>query len=605
MSRMVRSARASRTLRMLGLVAGVTLGAAIVTTPAAQAATGGVTALTVPGNTVGALPHDKLPAGSVLATKPLPSLGAHGPAFAARSGATPNIVGGTTANSSDFPSVVGIITDFLGLDDQGNVQQFEAFCTGTVIAANKVLTAGHCDTNLPRGTTRVIAGRNDLINDTNGFVDGVTSTWTDQNFNLGALNNGSTDVPVDDAAVLTLSTPLPVAYPAIQLTAQGSPAFAAGTNATIVGYGVTSPNSDPNDPGVLHQATVPIQSDATCAAAMPGYQTGRMMCAGLSTGGVDTCHGDSGGPILVNGVEAGITDWGSDPCAMAGHYGVYERLSNYNTAITADLTRPALINPDWTGDGHSDLLVRDSSGTLKDYFGSGFADDGFGGFGGWQQIGGGWNIYSKLFRVTNWNGDGRESVMAMTPNGVLNQYLSDGKGGFLTGAAIQVGVGFNMFRDIMVVNNWTGDGHEDLIGLTPAGALRLYESDGKGGWVNGNGVQIGVGFNMFDTILTPGTWMGDGHQALIGRTPAGALRLYESDGNGGWVNGNGVQIGAGWNEFTKFFSPGDWNGDNMVDLIGVTSGGAMLLYTTDGHGNWIDGSGKLINSGWQTATAIF
>jgi hypothetical protein len=593
-----------RRLRAVGLVVGVAMGAAAMMSPVAQAQSGGATALPVPGNTAGALPHDKLPAGAVPATRALPKVGARGATFAARAAVTPNIVGGTLANSADFPSVVGIVTQFLGVDQSGNVVFFDAFCTGTVISPTKVLTAGHCATDLPDGTTEVIAGRNDLINDiTVGFVDGVGSTWTDPTFNLGALNAGTADVPIDDVAVLTLTQPLPSAYPAITLTGQNdSSPYAAGTNATIVGYGITTAGA--SDVGVLRQATVPIQSDATCAV-MTGYQANRMTCAGFPAGGIDTCNGDSGGPLLVNNVEAGITDWGAVNCAAAGTFGVYERLSNYNQAITADLTRPALVNQDWTGDGHSDLLARNSAGGLFDYFGSGFADDGFGGFGGFAQIGSGWNIYSKLFRVTNWNGDGTESIMAETPNGTLFQYLSDGQGDFTTGAAIQVGTGFNIFSDIMVVNNWTGDGHEDLIGRTPAGALRLYESDGHGGWVNGNGVQIGTGFNAFDIIITPGSWTGDGNQTLIGRTPGGALRLYESDGHGGWVNGNGVQIGSGFNAFSRFFSPGDWNGDDMVDLIGVTPGGAMVMYTTDGHGNWITGVGQTINGGWQGMTAIF
>jgi len=577
--------------------------------PVAQATSGAVITRPVPGNNAGVLPHGKLPPNAVRATGPLPKVGAYGAPFSARSAttATPNIVGGTTANSADFPSVVGIVTSFLAPDpnNPGGLAFFNAFCTGTVISPTKVLTAGHCDTNLPDGFTRVFAGRNDLGDNSSGFVDGVSTTWTDPTFNLRQLNAGTQNIPTDDVAVLTLTQPLPAAYPPIALTAQGDQAaYAAGTSATIVGYGITSTGS--SDVGVLHQASVPMQSDGTCATAMPGFLSSSMTCAGQPTGGVDTCNGDSGGPLLVAGVEAGITDWGSANCAAAGTFGVYERLSNYSGVVQGAMAQPAVVNQDWTGDGHSDLLARDSAGNLLDYFGSGFANDGFGGFGGFVEIGTGWNSYSKLFRVTNWNGDGTQSVMAETPDGTLFQYLSDGEGDFTASPRIQVGTGFNIFSDIMVVNNWTGDGHEDLIGRTSAGVLRLYESDGHGGWVNPNGVQIGVGFNIFNTILTPGPWAGDGHQALIGRTSAGALRLYESDGQGGWINPNGVQIGQGWNIFSRIFSPGDWSGDGLYDLIGVTPSGQMFQYTTDGHANFTAGGvGTQIGQGWQSLTPIF
>src|SRR5262249_5785169 len=124
---------------------------------------------------------------------------------------------------------------------------------------------------------------------------------------------------------------------------------------------------------------------------------------------------------------------------------------------------------------------------------------------------------------------------------------------------------------------------------------------------NGIGIKIGTGWNVFNTILTPGTWTGQGHQALIGRTTTGDLLLYESDGQGGWLhNGVGIKIGTGWNTFSIFMSPGDWNGDNMVDVIGITPAGVMKLYETDAHGNWLNGGvGQQIGSGWNTFNAVF
>jgi hypothetical protein len=209
--------------------------------------------------------------------------------------------------------------------------------------------------------------------------------------------------------------------------------------------------------------------------------------------------------------------------------------------------------------------------------------------------------------VKNWNGDGTESIFVRDGNGDLFQYRSDGDGNFVTGSGERVGNGWNTFNDIVVTSNWTNNGRPNLLGRTPNGDLYLYTSNGSGGWMNnGTGIKIGNGWNIFDTILTPGPWLGDGRQALIGRTPAGQLRLYQSNGLGGWVNGSGTQIGTGWNAFTRFMSPGDLNGDDMVDMIGVNAAGQLYLYPSDGRGTWLNsGFGILIGTGWNGFTAIF
>jgi secreted trypsin-like serine protease len=599
---------------------------AVVATGALVAMSGG-TAMAAPRIAPAArqsvVPLDKLPKNAVPYHGSLPKVGATGTAFPAGTssgGATTRVVGGSPANAADYPYIAGIQTYFLAEDSSGTISEYVATCTGTVISSTQVLTAGHCDTDLPFGTTFVILGRDTLSDTSSGYVGRVQSTWTDQNFNLAALNNvnGTVNVPTDDVAVLTLEAPVPSAYTPVTLTAQGdSTPYTAGTSATIVGYGETTAENS-NTVGTLYQATVQIQSDTTCAGAMgtaegynPGYEAASMTCAGNPPSfGVDSCNGDSGGPLLVSGDEAGITDWGSASCGAVGTYGVYERLSYYNSLITGAEANPSIINLDFTGDGHSGLMTVDGSGTLWYYAGSGFLNDGFNGFAGWLPIGSGWGGFKKVFRVTNFNGDDTESIMAVTSNGNLDEWNTDGDGDFLNnGAATLIGTGWTEFSDIMVVNNWTGDGNADLLGRTPSGNLYLYEHTATGWANNGIGQLIGTGWNEFNTVITPGDWEGNGDEALIGRTPNGNLYLYQSTETAkpGWQNGGiGQQIGTGWNVFSAFLSPGDFNGDGLIDMMGITPGGALDLYETDGHGNWLNGgAGIQIGTGWNAFKAVF
>jgi trypsin len=590
---------------MLGVAANIVVGAMLAAAPGAYAsgqATGTPSVPSLPGGghliKAAALPHRNLPPNARLATHPLPKVGRRGPLFqpVPTSGSSSRIVNGTLANSADYPSVVGIESLFLVQDDQGNEQPYIGYCSGTVLSPTKILTAAHCTADLRFGYTVVIAGRSQLDTDTGGTVVAVSATMIPSGFNLAQMEEG-TQVPHNDVAVLTLKTALPGAYPPVTLPAQGAPAPQAGTG-TIIGYGITQ--SGVFDPGTLRTADVPVQDNATCSAAYPGDFASGMICAGQPPTGADTCGGDSGGPLMLSGQEVGITDWGQVPCGSS--YGVYTQASAYVDTITADVNRTAPVNLDWSGDGHSDLIGRDSAGNLYLYSGTGYAE-GFPAIDGKDFFNAGWGGYSKLFRVTNWNGDGGESIMAETPDGYLYRYDEAPDGSIAP--RVLIGNGWNAFADIMVTNNWTGDGHPNLMGRTKAGDLVLYTSDGHGGWLNPMGTLIGNGWNGFDTVTTPGDWYGNGHQSLIGRTPHGELVIYNSDGAGGWTNPTGTLIGTGWNGFRLFMSPGDFNGDDMVDIIGVTPGGSMYLYTTDGHGNWQTGIGVPIGAGWQYYNQIF
>lgn len=71
-----------------------------------------------------------------------------------------------------------------------------------------------------------------------------------------------------------------------------------GTHCTIIGWGKRY-NSAESGTNILHEAQVPIKSTSDCEKVYNDYTiTNNMFCAGVKRGRIDTCAGDSGGPLL-------------------------------------------------------------------------------------------------------------------------------------------------------------------------------------------------------------------------------------------------------------------------------------------------------------------
>jgi len=132
-----------------------------------------------------------------------------------------------------------------------------------------------------------------------------------------------------DFAVITLAQPVPQSA-VIGMAAAGDRAYAAGTPATVYGWGDITGGGD--YARSLRAAQVHVMSDTRCREAYPGtaegtYLADSMLCAGEERGGRDSCQGDSGGPLVAQGKLVGLVSWGNG-CGRAGWPGVYTRVSD-------------------------------------------------------------------------------------------------------------------------------------------------------------------------------------------------------------------------------------------------------------------------------------
>ena len=196
------------------------------------------------------------------------------------------IIGGTTAHSGIFPSLAYVI------DIQGS---YAYQCSGTVVAPNLVLTAGHCVENTKTGARFKPSGYRIVTGAVDPLAAGATVSRV-----LGVIvyPHFARKLDQGDAALLVLANPV-TAPPIALATSSEMKRLKAGLPATMAGWGLTSfAQRLPTE--TLQSADTVVQGRKWCAANAPPFSAKGEIC-GISPPSYTTgvCSGDSGGPLLA------------------------------------------------------------------------------------------------------------------------------------------------------------------------------------------------------------------------------------------------------------------------------------------------------------------
>jgi secreted trypsin-like serine protease len=209
------------------------------------------------------------------------------------------IVGGTLVPPGKWPDAVAV------MGQQGS-------CTGTLIAPDVVLTAGHCADAAP---SEVIANTTDY--EASGGVRARVQSVT-------AYPNWENTF---DVAVVKLATPITGVTPRPVGTSCTFQGFTTNTQVQLVGFGLIDANGAIENTK-LREVRVPV-TDPTCSGGngcVPGAAPAGEFVAGGN--GIDSCNGDSGGPVyldtprgtmVIAAVSRGVES-ASTPCGEGGIY---------------------------------------------------------------------------------------------------------------------------------------------------------------------------------------------------------------------------------------------------------------------------------------------
>ena len=234
--------------------------------------------------------------------------------------------------------------------------RFSTNCGGVLISSRYVLTAAHCASKLSLNTFTIrnaILGEYNTQTDPDCIPDGEYSE---------ICNDKMVRIPIEEAipheqynpsrngqrfdiALLRLSRPVkfsdyikPICLPESNRL---------NKNMVVSGWGSTEYNQDSN---IKLKAILPLVDIEYCTRIYRQKQVQLgfgQFCAG-GEAGIDSCRGDSGGPLMqieprANSRESrtwvvvGIVSFGPTPCGRENWPGVYSKVSDYKSWILSHI----------------------------------------------------------------------------------------------------------------------------------------------------------------------------------------------------------------------------------------------------------------------------
>ncbi|KAG5684327.1 hypothetical protein PVAND_013562 [Polypedilum vanderplanki] len=234
------------------------------------------------------------------------------------------IINGTTIKPSDAPYQAVLLYPNVSV----------AWCGGSFLSEKFVISAAHCTFGREHSKFKISGG---------GYWFEPYST----KFNVEKIVNHekyNDSMTYNDITIFILKTikNFPERITFVKLVKKNYEPK-NGELMMITGYGKTEKLLDNNK--VLKRAFVPIYNHQKCVKdynriLIAGEVTKNMICAGYEKGEIDSCFGDSGGPLLHADTKelVGITSWGG---ICGGRYqpGVYTKVSKYINWIEDVMTK--------------------------------------------------------------------------------------------------------------------------------------------------------------------------------------------------------------------------------------------------------------------------
>jgi len=257
------------------------------------------------------------------------------------------IAGGTIAEDGDWPWQVSLQHRSCKKSNHfGSNCNWKHMCGASIVDKKWIVTAAHCieesgyytNNNDPGDDWAVVIGMDKLNYDHDGKNNGKDG----KRFLLKRIiphpDYVFTYITHSDVALLELREEIEYSETVRPICLPNGRQPSHGERCHITGWGYTHGKGEVLSHH-LRQATIPMVNFKQCQNTGIWYRLLKEkvhMCGGDSQkGGVDSCGGDSGGPLACYDSSsesyylAGVTSFGFSDCGKRGHLGIYARMINF------------------------------------------------------------------------------------------------------------------------------------------------------------------------------------------------------------------------------------------------------------------------------------
>jgi hypothetical protein len=296
---------------------------------------------------------------------------------------------------------------------------------------------------------------------------------------------------------------------------------------------------------------------------------------------------------VQNGVETFAVENSSNAVLTTLHIAGDYEASDFSAANSGghlqftltSTTQSTAVHDDFTGDGQSSVLWRNTNGDTVLW-----NPNGSGGY-ATQDLG----IVPTSYQIAgtgDFTGDGQSSILWRNSNGDAVLWDSNGSGGFSTQ---DLGVVATSYQ-VAGVADFNGDGKADILWRnTGNGDTVLWNSNGSGGFSTQDLGVVSTGYQ----IAGVGDFNGDGQADILWRnTSNGDTLLWDSNGSGGFTTHDLGVVSTGY----QIAGVGDFNGDAKADILWRNTGnGDALLWNSNGSGGFSTQDLGVVATSYQIA----